>query len=318
MSSSQTELTNQLSREIMSNIILRKPEQDGFIKARNACSQWANNHQAEIGVVEMAFGAGLIAWGVHNGFIDIGRDIVGSKLADLGGSISAGIGAIAGPLIANTILKSVFIGGVTCIQGVTLVPAIPIIALAGGSAAILGMFGYTTSGLASKFLETDFADFVKDASIVAVGLALLVDGARRVIGDDRVQTVVSEIKNGVLKLSQNAGEIGVSSMDDFQKIIKELRQSPSGSVSAGAGMAAGAAVGGSLATGSVAVLGSHGLGALALSLGIVSAPVWPIVAGGAAGLAAGVAAWKGIKHLKSTRNDDYPPLLLGAPNEDDK
>jgi hypothetical protein len=31
----------------------------------------------------------------------------------------------------------------------------------------------------------------------------------------------------------------------------------------------------------------------------VSAPVWPIIAGGAAGLAAGLAAWKGIKYLFS-------------------
>ena len=302
----------------MTDIILRKPEQDGFKKALDACTQWANKHQAEIGVAEMAFGAGLIGWGIHSGHIDIGHDIIGSKLADLGGSISAGIGAVTGPLVANTFLNSIFIGGVTGVAGITLVPAIPVIALAGGSAAILGMFGYTTSGLAAKFIQPDFADYVKDASIIAVGLALLVDGARRVIGDERLQPVISEIKNGVIKLGKGTGEIVVSSWEDFQKIVKELGQSPAGSVGAGAGMAAGAAVGGSLAAGSVTVLGSNGLGALALSLGIVSAPVWPVIAGGAAGLAVGVATWKGIKYLKSKRSDDYPPLQLGAPTEGDQ
>lgn len=302
----------------MTDIILRTPEQDGFKKAFDACSQWANKHQAEVGVAEMAMGAGLICWGIHNGHIHIGQDIVGSKLADLGGSISAGIGAITGPLVANTFLQSIFIGGVTGVAGVTLVPAIPVIALAGGSAAILGAFGYTASGLAAKFITPDFADYVKDASIVAVGLALLVDGARRVIGDERIQPIVSEIKEGVIKLGKDTGEIIVSSWEGFQKIVKEMGQSSIGNVSAGAGMAAGAAVGGSLAAGSVTVLGSHGLGAVALSLGLVSAPVWPVIAGGAAGLAVGVAAWKGVKHFNSKRNQGYPSLLLSDQSGNDQ
>lgn len=297
----------------MTNIIMREPEQSGFKKAFDACSRWASTHQAEIGITEMALGAGLISWGIYSGHIHIGHDVLGSKLAAWGGSISAGIGAITGPVVANTFLSSIFIGGVSGVAGVTMIPAIPVIALAGGTAAIFGAFGYTASGLAAKFFKPDYADYAKDASIIAVGLALLVDGARRVIGDERLQPIISEIKEGVIKLGEGTGEIIVSSWEEFQKIVKELGKSSVGSVSAGAGLAAGATVGGSLAAGSVSVLGSHGIGAVALSLGLVSAPVWPIIAGGAAGLAVGVAAWKGVKSFQSKRNNNYPPLLIGAP-----
>ena len=61
----------------------------------------------------------------------------------------------------------------------------------------------------------------------------------------------------------------------------------------------GTAIGSGIPIGSVTVLGSQGLGAVALSLGLVSAPVWPLIAGGAAGLALGVAVWKGIQHFRN-------------------
>ena len=71
-----------------------------------------------------------------------------------------------------------------------------------------------------------------------------------------------------------------------------------GSVATGAAMAAaGTAVGGSLAAGSVTVLGSQAIGSVALSLGVVSAPLWPVIAGGAAGLAIGYGAWKTARHF---------------------
>jgi len=36
-----------------------------------------------------------------------------------------------------------------------------------------------------------------------------------------------------------------------------------------------------------------------ISLGFVSAPLWPVIAGGVAGLAVGLAAWKGVVYLFS-------------------
>ena len=57
----------------------------------------------------------------------------------------------------------------------------------------------------------------------------------------------------------------------------------------------GGVVGSVLAAGSVTALGSSSLGAMALSLGIISAPIWPVVAGAAGGAALGIMAWRKLK-----------------------
>jgi hypothetical protein len=55
--------------------------------------------------------------------------------------------------------------------------------------------------------------------------------------------------------------------------------------------------GGSIAASSVAIAGSHTLGGLALSMGLVSAPLWPVIVGGVVGLGAGYTTWKVVKQL---------------------
>jgi hypothetical protein len=299
----------------MSEIVLSEPEKNGFKKALDDCIKWGKEHQAEVGIAEMALGAGIIYWGLQSGLIDVGKDILGSKLADFGGIAGAGIGGVASPILAGTLLKSIFIGGVSGVAGITLVPAIPVLALIGGGAAIFGCFGYTASGLAAKFFKPNFADYAGDASIIAVGLALMVDGARRIIKDARVLSMASNFKDGVIRLSSESSEIVARSWDELQSMLNELAKSPEGLVTSGTAAVVGGAIGGSLATASVTVLGSQGVGAVALSLGLVSAPVWPVVAGAAAGLAVGVAAWQGIKHLKHKTEAPKPmkPALLPPP-----
>ena len=66
-------------------------------------------------------------------------------------------------------------------------------------------------------------------------------------------------------------------------------------VGAGATLAAGAggaAAGAAYAAGTVTVLGSSTLGGIGLSLGLVSAPVWPAVAGGVGAAGLGLLGWK--------------------------
>ena len=300
-------------------IVMSDPDRKGFDKAFEFCKKFSSEHQAEIGVLEMAMGAGFIYWGLQNDLIHMGVDVVGSKWADIGGVTGISLGSAAGPAIAATFLKSIFVGGVSGVAGVTSVAALPVIALVGGGAAILGAFGYAAGGIAGEISDAfapSFGDYVVGASIVAVGLALMIDGARRVVNDDRVLDMASKIKDGVIQLGPQTTEIVAKTWDDLQNIIKELAKDPAFSLATGASAATGVAIGGSVAAGTVTVLGSHGLGALALSLGIVSAPVWPVIAGGAAGLAIGVAAWKGVKHfMDKSDNDDIIGLL---PSPDDK
>lgn len=296
----------------MSDIVPSEPEKNGIKKAIDACIKWGGEHQAEIGVVEMALGAGILYWGVQSGAIHIGTDLVGSKLSEVVGSVAAGVGGVASPW-----LTSIFVGGIPGVAGVTMLPAMPALVLAAGAAAVLGTFGYGATDLIAKFTdwatEPTLAQYATGASIVTVGIALMIDGARRLIKDERVLKSASNFKDGVISLSESSTEIVVKSWEDLQNIIAELAKSPAASASTGA--AAGAAIGGTIAASSVTVLGSHTLGAAALSLGLVSAPVWPIIAGGAAGIALGVAAWKGVKYYKG-KPKEPPTPLLPSPDHD--
>lgn len=286
-----------------------------FNKAVNYAKEICAENQWAVGVGEMALGAAVIAWGVQSGHIQMGADVVATKLSEAGlvgaatGSSIAGIGA--------SILGSIGVAGASTF-------AIPAIALIGGGAAIFGLAGYAVGDIAQKFFvpPAGFGDFFFGASIAAVGTALMIDGARRIITDQKVLALASNIKDGVIQLAELSSEVIANTLDELQAIIgklqleleamiKNIAEHPDakdialGTTTATAA-ATGTILGSGLAAGSVTVLGSHGLGAVALSLGLVSAPVWPIVAGGAAGLAVGLAAWKGIKHYRNKPGTDDP------------
>lgn len=294
------------------DIVMREPDKDGFRRAIDYCGEWAKYHQAEVGAVEMALGAGILSWGVMNGHIGIGQEVVASQLAEIGGSI----GATGGGLAAMTILKGLFVGGIVGVQGAVAIPAL---ALIGGSTAIFGALGYAGGDFIEKVLNPPIGieEFLGGASVLAVGVGLMIDGGRRIIKDERMLDMTSSIKDGVIHFSSQSTAVLAKTKDEFEKLIEEFDESTSAKWMALAGAAGGTAAGGILAGSAVTVLGSKALGAAALSLGLVSAPVWPVVAGGAAGLALGVAAWKGIKHFRDKRNDD-PPITGGLLPSPDK
>lgn len=151
-----------------------------------------------------------------------------------------------------------------------------------------------------------FGDLLLEGAIVAVGLALIIDGARRVVNDERVLSSASRVRDGVISLVPQASEAVAATWDDLQDLVRDAAESPTAYATGGATTLAGVAIGSSLAAGSVTVLGSSGLGAAALSLGLVSAPIWPIIAGGAAGLTLGIAAWKGAQHLRKQDDSSEP------------
>lgn len=289
----------------MSEIVLRAVDRSALERALDRCKQWAAQHQAEVGVAEIALGAAIVSWGVINGQIVLGQDLAGSQLADISGLTGLGVGAVGSAALAMTLLKGVFVGGVGMVAGVTCVPALVII---GGGAAILGSFGYVLGDKVDALLNAPngFGDLLLDGAAVSVGVALIIDGARRVVNDERVLASASRFREGVISLAPQASEAVAATWEDLQDLVKQVAESPSAYATGGATALAGAAIGSSIAAGSVTVLGSSGLGAAALSLGLVSAPVWPIIAGGAAGLTLGLAAWKGIQHFRDRDNSSEP------------
>jgi hypothetical protein len=287
-------------------IVLREVDKSSFQKALDYCKNWSETHQAEVGIAEMALGAGILSWGVMNGHISIGQDVLASSLAEIGGVTGMGVGATGASMVALTLLKGLFVGGVAGIAGVTAIPAI---ALIGGATAIFGAFGYVGGDLLEKVIDPPmgFGEFLGNASTLAIGAALMIDGARRIINDDRALELASSFKDGVIRLSSQATTVVARTKEEYDKLVKDFSENSEAKWITLAGAGSGTLLGTMLAGSTVTVLGSKALGAAALSLGLVSAPVWPVIAGAAAGLAIGVAAWKGVKHY--TKKDPKPGLL---------
>lgn len=276
-------------------------DEGAYLSLKEYAKQWCESHQWEVGVGEMALGASLIAWGVQSGAIQLGIDIVGTAFGDhvSGGAIGSGIGAAAGA-IGSSILGSI---GVAAVGTAIAIPAAVVIV---GGTLILSAVGYSVGDLAQKYLSSapDWATVGAGASALLVGLALLIDGARRVARDPDVLRLASRIKVDFIELVETNAPVVARTFDDLKAIMDSMAKLPqdkidlSGSAISGAGGAlGGAAIGGSIAAGSITVLGSSTLGSAAVSLGLVSAPIWPVVAAGAAGLAIGYTVWKTIRFI---------------------
>jgi len=291
----------------------------GFAKALAHVNAWCEKHQWQVGVAEMALGAGIVAMGLKTGAVQMGVDVVlsaGSNAGLFGGASGAGLGALPGYLLGNI--------GVTALGGAVAIPAV---ALMGGGALILGLAGYGAADLVQEFLYPvpDFLELAASGALVLVGVPLLVDGAKRVWRDPDTSALRAAFKNNVVSLHQVTQERVIESIDgltsyfetEVTPFLKELVTNPKSAVATAALVGLGAAGGSAVAVSSVTVLGSSTLGALGLSLGIVSAPVWPVVAGGGVAIAAAYGTWR---YLKSRRHSlvaiaggGLAPLRLGAP-----
>lgn len=267
---------------------------------------WSNRHQWQLGVTEMALGAALLTAGWQNGAIQMGVDFVVHKLnPGWAAEITGGASGLAG-------LATYFVGnvGVAALGGAFCIPAL---AIAGGAALVFGLAGYGAATLVQDFLHQapSLGHFATAASLVAVGAWLLVDGARRV---PLIREGVAQAKEAGLHLARVAGAFVVDGASAFAALVKDevtpflqkLAKDPAtgAALLSAAGLgAAGALIAPSLVT----VMGSSTLGSAALALGLVSAPVWPIVAGVGAGLAAGYGLWKFLA------GSNEPPEPPGAP-----
>lgn len=285
----------------MNAITMSNDDTNAFNLALGYTKSWCINHQWEIGVAEMALGAAAVAWGIQNGVIEMGQDIVvrATTSSTIGEQAGAALGGTAG------VIGGAILGGIGVAAAGTAI-GIPAAVVIGGGALIFGSLGYTTGDLMNKFLNppVDIGEFLGGASVLAVGLALLIDGARRVVSDQRVLRAASKLVKGVIHLSKVTGCILAETYSELTTLSKSILSLPentsdyAGSLATGAALAAtGTAVGSSLAAGSVTVMGSQALGSTALALGLVSTPVLPVIAGGVAGLALGYGAWKSARHF---------------------
>ena len=297
--------------------ILSEKQTSKMEQWRKIIHDWAEKHQVAIGVAEMAVGAAALAYGVNTGAIEMGRDFVATATAkNWGGAIgtSLGLGLGAG--------WWTLVGGIGLAAGGGAV-GIPAAIIVGGPALVLGAFGYTLGDILPDFLsDFDFATMVAGGGLMAIGIALLLDGFRRACPKDiyeKMKNITSKFANGVISFWKATGDIIAETLKDlldiYEKACKtfaQLANDPKvnavfSNASIIGGATAGAVIGTTAATSTVTVLGFNTLGSVALGLGLVSAPIWPVIAIGAAGAISGCMLWAVLKSLFFSNPED---LLL--------
>jgi hypothetical protein len=259
--------------------------------------QWCHTHQVAIGVGEMAVGVGLVAWGVNNGFIEMGSQVVGTLMqnpntaAHYGALAGSGIGALAGAVI-----------GAIGVVGMGTAIGIPAVLLSGGAAIVCALAGYTLTDVIAQLITPpiDLLSLASSGALLGLGIYLVVKGAQRILGTAMGQQARTWVKDATLHLCQIAAQVVARSIEEARAFAKDFKLSENaikngvklGSYATGGVIGFGA--GTLLAGGSVTVLGSPALGAVALSLGLISAPVWPVVAATLGCAALGGVAYKAI------------------------
>ena len=193
---------------------------------KNAHS-WAIKHKCVVGIAEIALGVGILQYGIQEGLITVGRHIVGTTLSSSlkAGVASSGISAIGFSLLGNI--------GIAALGGAIGVPSL---ILTGGASLVFGLAGYAVYDLMSKFnplLEqgVGITSDLQGGSLVAISVALIIDGCKRLIGSDFFQSVkqaVSSFVQGVLKLIKLACQVVFKNAKDFfdaQKKVTDRRES---------------------------------------------------------------------------------------------
>lgn len=290
--------------------------------------KFSSEHQIEIGIVEMAAGADCITFGVQSGAIQMGQNLVAlatgkaDSLASTIGNIGGGCGLIAGALI----------GGIGIASGGTAIGIPAAVVCCMGAGWIFGSSGYTATKIIQKFigdLHVDLGTMLAGGSLLAIGTYLMLDGAWRCIPEsvkqkikDKIKRSLSMIANGVIYLAQTTWKIiadTVQKMVDLyasalkileNTVLKKTLITIGGTATTTAAGVGGGVLGGSIAASSVTVLGSHALGGIALSLGLISAPLWPVIVLGTGGALAGGGAFLAIRKLFSTKPKDDELLAM--------
>lgn len=266
-------------------------ELDALQRLRQYVTAWCGEHQCAIGVAEMALGAALVAIGWQNGAMQMGVDFVAHKLNPGWASELTAAGA------GVTGLATYFLGNVGLAAAGTAM-CVPALALAGGAALVFGLAGYGAAKLVENFLHhaPNLGDLLTATSLAAVGVCLLVDGARRI---PAVRETVARVRDAGMQLVRVARDAVIDSVAAFTQLAKtEITPflnslNKSGLLTALAGAASFGTAGAVVAPSFATLAGSSTLGSAAVGLGLMSAPVWPIVAGVGVGIAAtyGVLSW---------------------------
>jgi hypothetical protein len=291
-------------------INLDNDAQTGLEKVMHQIREWNAEHKVPVAVAQMALGASLIALGVQSGAIEIGASLlpVQTPVINAGGTTGLTARVIAGSW-AGSLLGGIGIAAAGSAIG------IPAALVAGGAACVLGLAGYTLGDITHNLMMRSFdpLSLVLPGSMLFVGTYLFIKGAREFLeGTGALASLkagIGKAKDGVLTLFPVTQHILVRTKAEWAGFTAELanvsHQEPlaTGTAIAACG-AGGMAIGSALATGSVTVLGSSTLGALGLSVGLLTAPLWPVIASAAIAGGLGYAALRSFKNASDTKSNE--------------
>lgn len=254
---------------------------------------FAATHALEIGLAEIAAGAAIFAHAVADGSALLGVHLVATKLPWIG----VGTGSLAA--IATSCVGSIGVAAMGTAIGV------PAAFLTCGAGLLFGLAGVGLGSLAEKVIDPSAMEFLDPRARVTLGIFLILDGARRILGDDRFQKMKVAVTETYLEAREITRPVIAQTLEQLQQLKPaDMMDAVGASTTAAVFASAGAVAGSTLGVGSVTVLGSSGLGGVAVALGVVSAPLWPAVVGGAALGAAGYAAWFAARKVASRKHQE--------------
>jgi hypothetical protein len=188
----------------------------------------------------------------------------------------------------------------------------------GGAAAVFGLAGYDLGAFVGSLIDPSWTEYLQPATMALLGVALIVDGARRAIGEDQLKKLKSSVADACITLHSVTKLVVARTLPELQVIAEKLAPKDAadaaGGLAASATMtAAGAAAASAATAGSVTVLGSSTLGSAAVALGFVSTPLWPVIAGAAAAGGFGYLLWKAVRKFQEpTAVAEYSVAAISA------
>ena len=202
----------------MKAIALSGEQKAGFQKVLKSVEIFCKRNPCVVGGAEIVTGAGLIALAVKLGAVDMGTHLVGldAHQFNIESLVGAGSGGLTGS--ASAILGSV---GVAAGGGAIGIPA----GLLGVAGAAIGAFtGYSVGDLIHNLTAQvpSYLSFIGVGSLLVVGVALIIDGCRRILGSETFQKAWSSFKDGIIYLADVTARVVSKTASEISEFLSAL------------------------------------------------------------------------------------------------
>ena len=202
----------------MKAIELSGEEKAGFQKVLKSVEIFCKKNPCVVGGAEIVTGTGLIALAIKLGAVGMSTHLVGLDASQF--NVESLLGASAGGMTgsAASILGSV---GIAASGGAIGIPA----GLLGVAGAAIGAFtGYSIGDVAHNLLAhvPSYLSFIGVGSLLVIGLALIIDGCRRILGSETFQKALSSFKDGIIYLVDVTAKIVCKTANEISEFLSAL------------------------------------------------------------------------------------------------